>query len=106
MIYNATLLRVDLPAPNPPGAPIAVRCALTPPSREQQRVSDLNGWGATAVVYIPLRHVPSPRPVATGQVLMRADDDGAADVLYDVKQVVQRDGQTLGHIQLYLAPAP
>src|SRR3712207_145037 len=105
MIYNATLLRVDLPAPNPPGATIAVRCALTPLSNEQQRLNELNAWGATLVVYIPLRRVPSPRPVATGKVLMRADGE-AADVLYGVKHVIQRNGATLGHIQLYVAPAP
>lgn len=104
MIYNATLLRVDLPAPNPTGATIAVRCALTPLTAEQARLSELNDWGATRVVYVPLRRVPSPRPVVTGQVLMRADD-GDEDVLYDVKQLIQRNGKTLGHIQIYLAPS-
>jgi hypothetical protein len=104
MIYNATLLRVDLPSPNPPGNSIEVRCALTPLSASQAELSALAGWGATCVVYVPLRRVPSPRPVATGHVLMRADGEDE-EVLYAVKEVLQRNSPTLGHIQLYLAPA-
>jgi hypothetical protein len=104
MIYNAKLLRVDLPAPNPPGAAIDVRCAMVALTTEQQRVNELNEWGATLIVYIPLRRVPSPRPVVDGQVLMRADD-GDDDALFDVKQVIQRNGRVLGHIQVYVAPA-
>ena len=104
MIYNATLLRVDLPAPNPPGAALEIRCAVVALTAEQQRVNEFNAWGAALVIYVPLRRVPSPRPVVDGQVLMRAD--GAADdVPYDVKQVVQRDGKVLGHIQVYVSPA-
>src|SRR5688572_20931660 len=107
MIFNATLLRVDLPAPSPTGATISVRCTLIGLTAEQQRVNDLNAWGATLVMYIPLRRVPSPRPVVSGQVLIRDDDEaGGAGVLYDVKQIVERKGQTLGHIQVYVAPVP
>src|SRR5215213_6162680 len=103
MIYNATLLRVDLPAPNPPGATIAVRCALTPLTNGQARVNELNAWAATLVAYVPLRRVPSPRPVVNGQVLIQPDD--ADGVLYDVKHLVQRNSPTLEHIQMFLAPA-
>ena len=105
MMCNATMLRVDLPAPNPPGAPLEIRCALVSLTAEQQRVNELNAWGATLVVYVPLRRVPSPRPVVNGQMLMRADGE-SADVTYDVKQVIQRNGRVLGHIQVYVAPAP
>jgi hypothetical protein len=104
MIHNATLLRVDPPAPGPLGASIDVRCALTPPTVEQARISAENEWGATAILYIPLAHVPSPRPVGDGNVLVRVGHNGD-ETLYAVKQVQQRIASVIGHILLYLAPA-
>ena len=104
MIYNATILRIDPPAPEPAGPDVAVRCALTPLSATQANTSADSGWGATLVAYVPLSRVPFPRPVADGQLLTRADGD-AADVVYTIKHVLHRHSRTLGHIQLYLAPA-
>jgi hypothetical protein len=104
MILNAKLLRLDLPEPSPIGAPINVRCALTPPTVEQARISAENGWDATAVLYIPLARAPSPPPVQDGHALVRAngEDDEA---LFVIKQVLQRSSPVLGHIQVYLATA-
>lgn len=104
MILNATLLRLDLPDPSPTGADIAVRCALTPPTVEQARISEENGWGATAMMYIPLVHAPSPPPVSDGHALVRVsgESDGT---LYLIKQVLQRSSPVLGHIVVFLAPA-
>ena len=105
MIYNATLLRVDPPAPGPSGTDVSVRCTLVGLSAEQARVNEAGGWGASSVLYVPLRHVPSPRPVVGGAVLLRRDAD-AADTSWGVKQVVQRDGntRTLDHMQIYVEP--
>ena len=104
MIYNATLLRVDDPEPSPDGPDISVRCAATPLSNAQQTLNLESGWGATLVLYIPLRRVPSPRPTTNGHALLRIDGDEAGEVLYAIKHVIQRNGRTLGHIQVYLAP--
>ena len=106
MICNATLLRVDGPPPDPQGAPRNIRCALTPPTVEQSRISAEAGWGATAVSYIALSRVPTPRPATGGFALYLPDGAGAAQTLYVIKEVIQRDAPRLGHIVLYLAPAP
>ena len=103
MILNATLLRLDLPDPNPIGASISVRCALAPPTVEQARISAENGWGATAVLYVPLVHAPSPPPVADGHALVRVNGE-SDETLYLIKQVLQRSSPVLGHIVVYLAP--
>jgi hypothetical protein len=104
MILNAMLLRLDLPDPSPSGPSIQVRCALTPPTIEQARISAENGWGATAVMYIPLAHAPSPPPVSDGHALVQMNGE-ADETLYVIKQVLERSSPVLGHIQVYLAPS-
>ena len=106
MIYNATLLRVDPPSPGSAGADVSVRCTLVGLSAEQARLNEIEGWGATSVIYVPLRHAPSPRPVVACVALLRRDAD-SADTSWNVKQVIQRDGntRTLDHMQIYVAPA-
>ena len=39
-----------------------------------------------------------------GHVLLRVDG-GDADALYVVRWILQRNSPTLGHVQMYLAPA-
>ena len=80
-----------------------MRCALTPLTSEQERINLDAGWNATAIMYIPLKQVPSPRPEVSGFALVQADVEETA-MLYAIKQVMQRVGRTLGHIQLYLTP--
>ncbi len=105
MIFNATLLRLDPPGGGPLGADVSVRCAVTPPTTEQARISVEAGWDAVAVAYIPLAEVPSPRPVTEGSALMQAD--GESVTTYRIAQVFQRLGsETLSHIQLFLSPTP
>jgi hypothetical protein len=104
MILNALLLRLDLPDPSPIGESISVRCALTPPTIEQARISAENGWGATAVMYIPLAHLPSPGPVGEGHALVRMNGE-SEETLYVIKQALQRSSPVLGHVALFLAPA-
>jgi hypothetical protein len=104
MVLNALLLRLDLPDPSPIGEAITVRCALTPPTVEQARISTENGWAATAVMYIPLAHLPSPPPVADGHALVRVNGE-TDETLYVIKQVQQRSSPVLGHVVVYLAPS-
>ena len=104
MILNALLLRLDLPDPSPIGESISVRCVLAPPTVEQARISTENAWGSTAVMYIPVAHLPSPPPVGEGHALVRVhgESDGT---LYLIKQVQQRSSPVLGHVVVYLAPS-
>jgi hypothetical protein len=104
MILNAILLRLDLPEPSPIGESVSVRCALTPPTVEQARVSTENGWGVTAVMYVPRAHLPSPGPVADGHALVRVNGE-SDETLYLIKQAQQRSSPVLGHVVVYLAPA-
>jgi hypothetical protein len=104
LIYNATLVRLDPPAPGLPGPEVAVRCALAPLSSAQQRLSEEAGWGATSVAYLPARKVPSPRPIVGGHALLQPDDDTDA-LRFPIVQVIQRLGHTLSHMQVYLGPA-
>ena len=104
MILNALLLRLDLPEPSPIGELIFVRCALTPPTVEQARISAESGWGATAVMYIPVAHLPSPRPVGDGHALVRVNGE-SDETLYLIKQVQQRSSPVLGHVVVHLAPS-
>ncbi len=101
MLFNATLLRLDLPPPAAEGPGVLVRCAVTTPTTEQgQQTRDL-GVSATHVAYVPLAKVPAPAPVVEGRALLRID--GGPPKLYRIVLVVERLGRTLGHVQLSLA---
>lgn len=102
MIFNATLLRLDPPPPDPQGPDVLVRCALTTQTTEQyQRTRDL-GLTVTHVAYVPLALVPVPGPVVDGQALLRGDGSSAS-ALYGIVEVVEHAGRTLGHVQISLA---
>ena len=103
MIHNATLIRLDPPG-GPEGPAIAIRCALTPLTSQQQRMSDDAGWNATGVLYIALQLSPDPRPQVSGYALVHADVEQTA-TLYAIKHVIEQIGHTLAHIQVYLTPA-
>lgn len=100
MILNATLLRLDPPAPEPQGPDVLVRCALTTQTVEQGRRSRDLGLIVTHVAYIPIAKTPSPGPVVNGQ--MRLRPDGLAVAAYRIVEVVEHPGRTLGHVQISL----
>jgi hypothetical protein len=102
MIFNATLIRLDGPPPDPQGPLVEVRCALTEPTVEQAREILARNWAATHVAYIPEREVPSPRPVTGGQARIRAD--GGVPTSFRIVWLLTREARTLGHVQLYLGP--
>ena len=104
MIYNATLVRLDPPAPGLPGPDVSVRCALAQLSAAQQALSEEAGWGATSVAYLFARDVPTPRPIVAGHALIRGDDQPDPQ-RFPIVQVIQRLGHTLSHMQVYLGPA-
>jgi hypothetical protein len=104
MIFNASLLRVDPPAPGSPGPDVSVRCCLTPLTDVQDRLAQRRGWDASFVVYLPARKVPTPAPVEEGQVLLQRDGTTSSS-LYHVVQVVPLTGRTFSYVQLFVAPA-
>ena len=105
MLLNATLLRVDPPAPAPEGPAISVRCALTQLTADQQALDAAMGWGAVLVLYLPIGRVPpGGPPVAGGQCLVQQDGQAAA-ATYGVAAVQNRVGP-LSHLAVFLAPLP
>lgn len=101
MLLNATLLRIDPPAPAPSGPSIAVRCALTQLTGDQQALDAAMGWGAVLVLYLPTSRVPATPPVAGGQCLVQLDGHPAAT--YRHAAVQDRVGP-LNHLAVFLAP--
>ena len=101
MIYNATLLRLDPPAPGAPGPDVSVRCALAPLTARQAQARPEPGADATSVAYVPARMVPTLPPTVGGHALIRPDG-AAGPVLYPIVDVVERLGRTLSHVQIYL----
>ena len=104
MLHNATLLRIDPPAPAPAGPSISVRCALTQLTGDQQALDAAMGWGAVMVLYLPTSRVPSAGPpVADGQCVVQLD--GHAPATYRHAAVQNRVGP-LSHLAVFLAPPP
>ena len=102
MLLNATLLRIDPPAPAPSGPSISVRCALTQLTADQQALDAAMGWGAVLVLYLPISRVPPEGPPAAGgQCLVR--QDGQAAATYATAAVQNRVGP-LSHLAVFLAP--
>ena len=100
MILNATLLRLDPPAPAPQGPDVLIRCALTTQTVEQGRRSRDFGLTVTHVAYLPIAKTPTPGPVANGQMCLRPD--GLTAATYRIVEVVEHAGRTLGHVQASL----
>src|SRR5688572_5251415 len=102
MILNATLLRLDPPAPAPQGPDVLVRCALTTQTvAQEQRTRDL-GLTVTHVAYIPIAQVPAAGAEVDGQVRIRTDGPAGSTATYGIVEVIEHAGRALGHVQLAL----
>ena len=103
MILNATLLRLDPPAPAPQGADVLVRCALTTQTVAQEQRTRDHGLTVTHVAYIPIAQAPSPGAEVDGQARIRTDGPGGSTATYGIVEVIEHPGRALGHVQLALA---
>jgi hypothetical protein len=101
MILNATLLRLDPPAPAAQGPDVLIRCALATQTVRQDRRSRDLGQAVTHVAYVPLAKVPPAGPVVNGRVRLRADGSTAA-ATYRIVEVVEHAGTTLAHVEVSL----
>lgn len=105
MLMNAMLLRIDDPAPAPPGDALALRCSAGAPSGAELGALEMMGLTATTVLYLPMeliRALPGGlAPAVNQRVTLQLD--GCPAQTFTVLHTADRVGDVLSHVQVFLA---
>lgn len=109
MIYNATLLRVDVPAVDgggnvtfTNGSALSVRCAGDAVKSGQRYQLGAVIADATAVIYLLRKDIPAALVIEKGYRLVAQLDGEPAAVTYHVEWKNPRIKGQISHYELYL----